>query len=157
MSAANRGCRMSLKEKIENDLKEAMKAKEAAKVSCLRLIKSAIKNKEIDVRGTLDDAQTTAILSTLAKQRKESIEQFKKGGRDDLVKQEEAELALLEVYLPKQMSEKELEEIVIKTIAETGAKEAKEAGKVMKALMPKIQGRADGKVVSFQVLKKLGG
>ncbi|MDP2599387.1 MAG: GatB/YqeY domain-containing protein [Deltaproteobacteria bacterium] len=146
---------MSLKEKIENDLKEAMRAKDALKLSCLRLVKSAVKNKEIDVRGALDDSQVIAILSTLAKQRKESIEQFKKGGRDDLVKQEEAELAVLETYLPKQMSEKELEEIVIKTIAETGAKGPQEMGKVMKALMPKITGKADGKEVSALVQKKL--
>src|SRR3989344_2636394 len=140
------GCLMSLKEKIENDLKEAMKAKESLKVSCLRLIKAAVKNKEIDVRGALDDAQITSIWSTLAKQRKESIEQFKKGGRDDLVKQEEAELAILNSYLPKQMSEKEIEEIIVKTIAEVGAKDIKEAGKVMKAVMPKVAGKADGKI-----------
>ena len=146
---------MSLKEKIENDLKEAMKAKESLKVSCLRLIKAAVKNKEIDVRGALDDAQITSILSTLAKQRKESIEQFKKGGRDDLVKQEEAELAILNSYLPKQMSEKEIEEIIVKTIAEVGAKDIKEAGKVMKAVMPKVAGKADGKIVNAIVLKKL--
>ena len=146
---------MSLKEKIENDLKEAMKAKESLKVSCLRLIKAAVKNKEIDVRGALDEAQITSILSTLAKQRKESIEQFKKGGRDDLVKQEEAELAILNSYLPKQMSEKEIEEIIVKTIAEVGAKDIKEAGKVMKAVMPKVAGKADGKIVNAIVLKKL--
>lgn len=146
---------MSLKEKIENDLKEAMKAKESLKVSCLRLIKAAVKNKEIDVRGALDDAQITSILSTLAKQRKESIEQFKKGGRDDLVKQEEAGLAILNSYLPKQMSEKEIEEIIVKTIAEVGAKDIKEAGKVMKAVMPKVAGKADGKIVNAIVLKKL--
>ena len=146
---------MSLKEKIENDLKEAMKAKESLKVSCLRLIKAAVKNKEIDVRGALDEAQITSILSTLAKQRKESIEQFKKGGRDDLVKQEEAGLAILNSYLPKQMSEKEIEEIIVKTIAEVGAKDIKEAGKVMKAVMPKVAGKADGKIVNAIVLKKL--
>ncbi len=146
---------MSLKEKIESDLKEAMKAKETVKVSCLRLVKASIKNKEIDVRGILDDNQVIVILSTFAKQRKESIEQFKKGGRDDLVRQEESELAVIEGYLPKQLSEKELEEFVVRAIAATGAKDPKEVGKVMKAVMPKIAGRADGKRINAIVLKKL--
>lgn len=146
---------MSLKEQIENDLKGAMKAKEALKVSCLRLVKSAIKNKEIDLKGALDDNQVIAILSTLCKQRKESIEQFKKGGRNDLVKQEESELAILENYLPKQLSEKELEEIIVKAIAEIGAKDPKEVGRVMKTVMPAVAGRADGKRINAIVLKKL--
>lgn len=147
---------MSLKTKIDDDLKQAQRAKEAAKLSCLRMVKAAIKNKEIDLRKELDDGQVIAVLSTMAKQRKESIEQFKKGGRDDLVSQEEAELALLEIYLPKAMSEADLLKLVEAAVQESGAQGAKDIGKVMKALMPKIQGRADGKWVNQVVLKKLG-
>ena len=147
---------MSLKAKIEQDILQALKAKDAAKVSCLRMLKAAIKNKEIDLRKELDDGQTTAILSTFVKQRKESIEQFKKGGRDDLVKKEEAELAMVEGYLPKALSEKELEAIVATAIQETGAQGSKDLGKVMKAAMAKTAGRADGKIISALVSKKLG-
>ena len=147
---------MSLKEKIEEDLKNALRAKESLKVSCLRLIKAAIKNKEIDLRGTLEDPQVLSILSTLSKQRKESIEQFKKGGRQDLVRQEETELALIEGYLPQALTEGELLDIIASAIAETKAQGSKDVGKVMKAVMPKITGRADGKLVNALVLKKLG-
>lgn len=146
---------MSLKEKIEQDLKQAMLAKETARVSCLRLVKSAIKNKEIDNRKPLEEGQVVALLSTLAKQRKESIDQFKKGGRTDLVSQEEAELALIETYLPKALDEAELLKIIEAAITETGASSPKDMGKVMKALTPRTIGRADGKVVSEWVKKKL--
>lgn len=146
---------MSLKAKIEQDLLQALKAKDAVKVSTLRMLKAAIKNKEIDLRKELDDAQTTAILSTAVKQRKESIEQFKKGGREDLVKKEEVELALVEGYLPKSLSESEILSVVEAAIKETGAQGAKDMGKVMKAVMAKTAGRADGKVVSTLVQKKL--
>ncbi|OGQ04493.1 MAG: glutamyl-tRNA amidotransferase [Deltaproteobacteria bacterium RIFCSPLOWO2_01_44_7] len=147
---------MPLKNKIEEDFKQAVRGKETLKVSCLRLIKAAIQNKEIDVRGKLDDSQILSILSTLAKQRKESIEQFKKGGRNDLVKNEEAELKLIETYLPKALDEAALAKIIEQTIAEVGGQGAKDVGKVMKAVMPKIAGQADGRVVNQLVLKKLG-
>ncbi|MDO8527368.1 MAG: GatB/YqeY domain-containing protein [Deltaproteobacteria bacterium] len=146
----------TLKARIEEDIKQAMRGREAAKLSCLRMVKSALKNKEIDTRAELDDTQIISILSTLCKQRKESIEQFKKGGRDDLVKQEESELALIETYLPKAMDESELIKLIEAAIAETGAAGPKDMGKVMKALTPKTTGRADGKLVSELVRKKLG-
>jgi len=148
---------MPLKERIEAEFMQAVRSKDALKVSCLRMIKAAVKNKEIDKKGPLDEAQMTAILQTMAKQRKESIEQFEKGGRQDLVEKEKAELSLIENYLPQQMSEAELVKLVEAAVAETQAQGAKELGKVMKILVPKIAGRADGKLVNEWVKKKLGG
>ena len=146
---------MSLKAKLEEDLKQALREKASLKVSCLRMIKAAIKYKEIDIRGELNDAQVIAILSTSAKQHKESIDQFKKGNRPDLVAKEEEELVLIETYLPKQMDEAELTKIVEAAIAEVGAKAPSDVGKVMKAVMPKVAGRADGKLINAIALKKL--
>lgn len=140
---------------MEEDLKAAMRNKETAKLSCLRMVKSAVKYKEIDLRAELDDAQVIGILMTLAKQRRESIDQFKKGNRPDLVAKEEEELAFIETYLPKQLDEAELGKIVEAAIAETGAKAPSDVGKVMKAVMPKVAGRADGKRINAVVLEKL--
>lgn len=148
---------MPLKERIEEDFKQAVRQKEALRLSCLRMIKAAVKNKEIDNRGPLDEAQTVAILQTLAKQRRESIEQFKKGGRDDLAEKETAELAFIENYLPQQMSEEELGKIIDEIVQQTGAQGPKEMGKVMKLVIPKAGGRADGKLISELVKRKLGG
>lgn len=148
---------MSLQERIEADFKQAIRDRDPRRLSCLRLIKAAIKNKEIDHRGKLDEAQIAAVLATLAKQRKESIELFQKGKRDDLVEQEQAELNILEGYLPKPISEQELTALVEQMVQELGASGPKDLGKVMKAVMVKAQGRADGKLVNELVKKQLGG
>ena len=147
---------MSLKERIQTELKEAMKAHDELKVSTLRLLNSSIKNKEIDERKPLDDEGLLAILSTAAKQRRESIDQYEKGGRQDLADKEKAELAILQSYLPQQLSKDEVAAAIKETIAETGASGAKDMGKVMKALMPKVKGKADGKLVNELVKELLG-
>ena len=154
---------MELKNKIESDLKDAMKSRDALRTSALRMVVAAIQNKEIEDRGMkklkldedLDDAGVLKVISTLAKQRQESIEMFKKGGRDDLEKKETAELALLEKYLPSQMSESEIEKIVEEAVKTSGAAGPKDMGNVMRLVMPKIAGRADGKIVNEIVRKKL--
>jgi len=154
---------MGLKEKIEGDLKAAMKSKDMASANALRMIIAAVHNREIEERGlgklkpgeTLDDAGVAKIISMLAKQRQESIDMFKQGGRDDLVKKESAELALLGRYLPSQLSEGEIERIVEDAIKEAGAAGPKDMGGVMKLVMPKIAGRADGKLVNEVVRRKL--
>jgi uncharacterized protein YqeY len=152
-----------LKEKLEGDLKTAMRSKDAAAISALRLALSGIKNKEIEERGAgklkagdaLDDAGVIRVLSTFAKQREESIEMFKKGGRDELVKKEQAELGVLLRYLPSQLNEAEVEKIVDEVIKEVGASGMKDMGAVMRAVMPKLAGQADGKLVNEIVRRKL--
>jgi len=122
----------------------------------LRNMKSVLKNKAIDARRDLSDEEVIQALSTLAKQRKESIEAFTNGGRLDLVEKEAAELKVIEEFLPQQLSAEELEKLIREAIAETGAAGAKDMGKVMKALMPKTAGRADGKLLSEKVKSLLG-
>lgn len=146
---------MPLKARINDDLKGAMKAKDALRVDCLRLILSTVKNREIEKRGELDDAEVLKVLGTLAKQRAESIEMYRQGGRSDLVAKEEAELQIVQAYLPKALSEAELAALVAEAIAESGAASPKDMGKVMKAIGPKVAGRADGKAVSEAVKEKL--
>lgn len=148
---------MSLKLRIEEDLKKAVLQKEALRVSCLRLVKAAIKNKEIDKRGELDEDQLIGILQTLAKQRKESIELFGKGGRQDLVDQETKELAIIEGYLPQPLSDGDLEKLVAETVQTLNVSGPKEMGRVMKEVMAKAKGRADGKKINELVKRKLGG
>jgi uncharacterized protein len=145
-----------LREKIGVQMREAMKAREQARVSTLRMLMTAIRNAEVDRRHPLDDDEVIDIASKEAKRRKESIEAFKQGGREDLVAKEEIELAVLEAYLPQALSEAELAALVDEAIASTGASEPKQMGEVMKALMPKIRGRADGATVSALVRSKLG-
>ncbi len=148
---------MGLKEKIMADMKEAMKAKDAAKVSTLRLLLSEIKNREIDKRGELTDDEVIAVIQKAVKQRKESIEQYEKAGRSELVEKEKKELEILEAYLPQPLTEEELDALIDETIKEVGATSIKDMGKVMKAIMPKVRGRADGKLVNQKVREKLGG
>ena len=147
---------MGLRESIDADIKEAMKARAADKLSALRMLVAALKNKEIDKRRPLTDEETAETIRSLIKQRKDSIEQFTKGGRQDLVDKETAEVAVLEVYLPQQLSREEVEKTVREVIAQTGAQGAKDMGKVMKALMPVLAGRADNKLVSELVKHALG-
>ncbi len=142
---------MGLKEKIQQDIKQAMKEKDQVRLSTLRLLMAEIQNREIDAGEELDEPEILSIVQKAAKQRKESIEQYKKGGREELAAKEEQELGILESYLPQQLSREELESIVREAIEKCGATSPKEMGKVMKEVMPKVKGRADGKEVNALV------
>ncbi|HYG67527.1 MAG TPA: GatB/YqeY domain-containing protein [Anaeromyxobacteraceae bacterium] len=148
---------MALKERLDADLKSAMRDKDALKLSVIRMLKSAIKYREIEVMKPLDDAGVITVLSSEIKRRRDSVEQYRAGNRQDLVEKEEAEIAILQGYLPAQLSEDELRAKVDAAIASTGAKGPKDMGAVMKALLPEVQGRADGKVVSELVKSRLSG
>jgi uncharacterized protein YqeY len=150
---------MSLFERLSGDLTSAMKERDAARTSCLRLAKSALKNKEIDKKAPLDDAETIAILQGLVKQREDSIEQFQKGNRPDLVAKETAEIAVLKKYLPSDVSEDEIRAAVEKAIASTGASSPKDLGKVMGAALGALKGLGkgvDGKKVNEIARARLG-
>lgn len=145
---------MSLKENLEKEMKESLKAKDSFKLGVVRFLLSQIKNKEIDTRKPVTDGEIFKIIQTLAKQRKEGISFSEKAGRADLVEKEEKELALLESYLPKELSEEELAKIIGDAVKETGAAGPQDFGKVMKAAIPKIAGRADGGKVN-EIVKKI--
>ncbi len=145
----------SLRERINEDMKAAMRAKEAARLSAIRLLQAAIKQKEVDERITLDDAAVLGIVEKLIKQRKDSIEQFAKASRTDLVDKEQAELDLLSGYLPQQMSDDELGAAIAAAIAESGAAGPQGMGKVMAILKPRIAGRADMGKASALVKQRL--
>ena len=147
---------MELRSRIEADTKDALKSGAKDKVSTLRMLNAALKNKQIDKRRPLTEEEVIETARTLIKQRRDSIEQFAKGGRQDLVDKETAEIAVLEVYLPKQLTREELEIMVRDAIAQSGAQGAKDMGKVMKTLVPLVGGRADGKLVSELVKNVLG-
>ncbi|HXY61729.1 MAG TPA: GatB/YqeY domain-containing protein [Nitrospirota bacterium] len=153
-SADERGG-MELRARIEAETKEALKSGAKDKVSTLRMLNAALKNKQIDKRRPLTEEEVIETVRTLIKQRRDSVEQFARGGRQDLVDKETAEIAVLEVYLPKQLTREELEGMVRDAIAQSGAKDAKDLGKVMKALIPIVGGRADGKLVSELVKNAL--
>ncbi len=146
---------MNLKEKINSEMVSAAKAKDKIKLSAIRMIKSALHNKEIDLKRELSDEELLQVLSSIVKQRKDSIEQFRKGGRVDLVEKEEKELAVVQFFMPEQLSEEEIEEEIEKAIEDVGAVSIKDMGKVMKVVMPRLTGRADGKIVSDKVKAKL--
>lgn len=147
---------MGLQETIDADIKEAMKAGAKEKVSALRMLLSALKNRQIEKRRPLTDEEVAETVRSQIKQRKDSIEQFSQGGRQDLVDKETAEVAFLEVYLPRQLSREEIEKAVREVVEQTGAQGAKDMGKVMKALLPVLAGRADNKLVSELVKNALG-
>jgi uncharacterized protein YqeY len=147
---------MSIKDRLKDAMITSMKAKEAEKLTAIRFIQAAIKKIEIDTRVDLDDAAVMPILMNLAKQRRDSIEQFRKGGREDLAVKEETELKLIQSFLPEQMGADELEKLVAAAIQETGAKTMRDMGNVMKAVGAKVAGRAEGSVISETVKKKLG-
>ena len=147
---------VGLRETIDGHIKEAMKSGAKDKVSALRMLSAALKNKQIDKRAPLTDGEIIDTVRSLIKQRKDSIEQFAKGGRQDLVDKETAEVTILEVYLPQQMGRDEIEKLVREVIGQTGAQGAKDMGKVMKALVPLLAGRADNKLVSELVKSALG-
>lgn len=140
-----------LQEKIDQDLKDAARAQDKLRLGALRLLKSAVKYREIETSAALDDAAITAMIQTLIKQRRDSIAQFVLASRPELAAHETAEIAILEAYLPRQLSDDELAALVQEAMATTGAKTAREMGAVMKALGPKIAGRAEGKRVSDAV------
>lgn len=147
---------MTISETIQKDMIAAMRAKEELRLSTLRMVKSALKNKEIDKRAPLDEKEELAILSTLIKQRKDSVEQFTKGGRQELADKEAAEIVIIEAYMPKAVSEEDVVATVRATIAEMGSPTMKDMGAVMKAAMAKFAGaRVDGKLVSETVKKEL--
>ena len=148
---------MSLNDKVAADITAAMKAKDAARLSALRMLKAAIMNKGVEKGRDLEDAEVQQVVSSLVKQRRDSIEQFGKAGRTDLVDKETSEVAVLEAYLPPAVTAEEIDAAVTAAIAETGASSPKDMGKVMKAVMPKLAGKnADGKVVNEAVRRKLG-
>ncbi|MCX7981851.1 MAG: GatB/YqeY domain-containing protein [Syntrophales bacterium] len=143
------------KEKIERESIAAAKAKDKVRLSALRMLKTAVHNKEIDLRRNLTEAEFLQVVSSMVKQRRESIEQFESGGRMDLVEKEKAELSVIEEFLPPPLTEEELTALIEKAISETGAMGIKDVGRVMKVLMPLIGGKADGKVVNEKVRQRL--
>ena len=148
---------MTLVDRIAKDMTDAMKAREQAKLSALRMVKAALMNGEVAKGRALEDAEAQQVLASLIKQRRDSIEQFTKAGRTDLADKESAELAILERYAPPSMSTADLEQAVDAAIKETGAASAKDMGRVMKAVMSALAGRTvDGKTVNEMVRKKLG-
>ena len=146
---------MSLKARITDDMKTAMRARDTARLGTIRLLLAAIKQKEIDERIELDDAAVSSIVEKLIKQRKDSISQFQAAGRDDLVAVEQAELAMLQAYLPEQLSAAEVESAVTAAIAESGASSAKDMGKGMGLLKSRLAGRADMGQVSALIKARL--
>lgn len=145
----------TIKERISEEMKAAMKSGDKEKLAAIRNLHAAIRKKEIDDRVDLDDAAVIKVISTLVKQRQDSIEQFQAGNRQDLVDKETAELKLLQTYLPAQMPQDELVKIIDSAISEANAKTAKDMGAVMKVLMPKVSGKADGKLVNQLVRERL--
>ncbi len=148
---------MPLSDKVNTDITAAMKAKDAARLSALRMLKAAITTKGVEKGRDLDDAEVLQVVSSLVKQRRDSVDQFSKAGRTDLVDKETAEIVILEQYLPPAASPEEIEAAVAAAMAETGASSPKDMGKVMKAVMPKLAGKnADGRAINEAVRRKLG-
>lgn len=151
---------MGIPEQVQKDMVAAMRSREELRLSCLRMMKTALKNKEIEKRAPLDEKEAQQVLATLIKQRRDSIEQFQKGGRHELADKEAAEIKVIEAYLPKALGEEEIAAAVKATIAEMGSPTMKDMGTVMKNAMAKLQAggsRVDGKMVSEIVKKQLGG
>ena len=148
---------MALNDQVSADIAAAMKARDASRLSALRMLKAAVMNKSVEKGRDLDDAEVLQVVASLVKQRRDSIEQFEKAGRTDLVAKETGELAVLQTYLPPSATPEEINAAVAEAIAETGATSAKDLGKVMKAVMPKLAGKnADGKAVNEAVRRTLG-
>ena len=148
---------MSLKERITDDMKAAMRSGEKERLGVIRMITSAIKQREVDERIALDDAQVISVLEKMIKQRKESVVQFQAGNRPDLVDKETGEITLLQGYLPSQLSDTELDALIAEAITATGAASIKDMGKVMGIIKGKAQGRADMAAVGAKIKAKLGG
>ena len=145
----------SLKKRIDQNMKEALKSKDSVRLGVLRMLKSEIRYREIDKGSELTDDDVISVLSSAIKRRKDSIQQFEKGGRDDLVSKEKQELAVVTEYMPRQLSPEELSQIVSQAISEEGATGPSDLGKVMKLIMSKVRGRADGKLVNQMVSSQL--
>ncbi|WP_424766705.1 GatB/YqeY domain-containing protein [Paenibacillus sp. sgz302251] len=139
---------MNLSDRLTDDMKQAMKNQDKFKLSVIRMMRASVKNLEIDLKRPLDDNEVLDILSREIKQRKDSLQEFKKAGRDDLVADLAVEIEIISQYLPEQLTEEEIQEIVTQTIHELGASSKADMGKVMNALLPKTKGRADGKLVN---------
>ncbi len=148
---------MELLERLQEDLKNSMKAKDGTRVSVLRFLLAAVKNREIANKGPLEDEQVLQEITSSAKRRRESIDAFREAGRQDLVEKEEAELAILNDYLPERMSEEDLRSLIQEVITATGASSMGDLGAVMKQVMPRISGQADGKLVNQIVREILSG
>jgi uncharacterized protein len=148
---------MSLKERITEDMKAAMRSGERERLGVIRLITSAIKQREVDERIVLDDTQVLSVLEKMIKQRKESVAQFQAGNRQDLVDKENSEITLLQGYMPSQLSDAELDSLIGEAVAATGASSIKDMGKVMAIIKAKAQGRADMAAVGAKIKAKLGG
>ena len=148
---------MPLRDQLNEDIKSAMKARAAERLAALRLMLSAVKQREVDERITLDDAALVSIVEKEIKKRRESIAQYEKAQRQDLVDKEKFEISVIEVYLPKQMSQAEVEAVIAEAVASTGAKSAADMGKVMGVVKPKLAGKADMGKVSAMVKAKLAG
>lgn len=146
---------MNFKQRIEEETIKAAKAKDSLRLAALRMLKSGLHNREIDLRRELNDGEFLQLVSSMVKQRKDSIEQFERGGRKDLVDKELAELRVIEEFLPPQLSEAEIEAAVDEAIREVGAAGVRDMGKVMKVLMPRLAGKADGKLVGDKVKARL--
>lgn len=140
---------------LNREMVLAAKLKDKIRLSALRMIKSGVHNREIDLKRKMTDSEFMQMLSSMVKQRKDSIDQFKKGGREDLVEKEEAELKIIQQFMPVQLSEEEIDAEIQKSIQEVGAVSIKDMGKVMKVLMPKLTGKADGKMVGDKVKERL--
>jgi len=149
------GLVLTLKERLTEDMKQALKTKDKAKLNAIRMLRGAVRNKEIETQKDLDDEGILQVLQTQIKRYRDSVEQFKDAGRDDLVEQEEAQLKALEAYLPEQLSTEEIGQLIDRVIAETGATSPKDMGKVMGAIMPQVRGKADGKMVNQLVRERL--
>lgn len=146
---------MNLTERIQREMVQAAKAQDKLRLSALRMVRAALHNREIDLKKSLTDPEVEQVLSTLAKQRKDSMEQFRRGNRQDLVDKEENELRIIQGFMPTQLSEQDISAQIETILAEVGAVSTKDMGKVMKALMPRLAGRADGKVVGELVKARL--
>ncbi|TXK84108.1 GatB/YqeY domain-containing protein [Paenibacillus sp. N3.4] len=147
---------MSLSDRLNEDMKQAMKSQDKFKLSVIRMVRSTIKNSEIDLKRALDDNEVLDVLTREIKQRKDSLQEFAKAGRDDLADNLKAELVILAEYMPQQLSEEEVKAIVQQTIQQVGASSKADMGKVMTALMPQVKGRADGKIINQLVQQLLG-
>ena len=146
---------MALKDQLDAELKAAMKDKDQLKLSVVRMLKSAIKYREIELMKPLDDAGVQGVIASEIKRRRDSVEQYRLGNRADLVQKEEGEIAILQAYQPQQLSQEELAKVVDAVVARVGAQGPKDMGKVMKELLPEVQGKAEGKVVSELVKARL--
>ncbi len=147
---------MSLKQRIKQDMHEAMRSKDQDRLRAIRMLRAAIQRREVDERTTLDDAEIVLVADKLVKQSREAVEQFSKGGREDLVAKENSDIAVMQAYLPKQLADNDLEKLIAEAVSKTGAASMKDMGKVIGVLRPQVQGRTDMGKLSAKVKVTLG-